>query len=82
MKKLLEKQKELIELLDRYFVSKTRPSMDELIESEELKYQIKELDQESEYNKLRDDLIKYTDWFSTRFNTHLNEDIVDEYMKL
>ena len=40
LEKIIDKQEELIDILDRYFVSKTRPSMDELIESEELKSEL------------------------------------------
>jgi len=47
-KLIAEKSKELIEILDRYFVSKNRPSLDELIDSEELKYDIKELESQEE----------------------------------
>jgi len=46
MKTKLELQAELIEILDRYFVSKTRPSMDELIESDKLKSEIAELEKQ------------------------------------
>ena len=42
--KLIEKQKKLIELMDRYFVAKTRPSLNELIEYEALKDAIIELE--------------------------------------
>jgi len=42
--KLIEKQKELIELMDRYFVAKTRPSLDDLNNSEELKSNLRELE--------------------------------------
>jgi len=46
--KLIEKQKELIELMDRYFVAKTRPSLDELIEYGDLKSEIAVLKQQGE----------------------------------
>ncbi|HUX56235.1 MAG TPA: hypothetical protein VMV77_04630 [Bacteroidales bacterium] len=46
--KLEEKQAELIELLDKYFLSKCRPSFNELLECNDLKSEITELEKQEQ----------------------------------